>query len=565
MSEMDPRFSKNVATVGSELRSLLGVQWKDASIFNWPPDGFAVCGWLLECTGAYSCVLNEWPPRTLSLDKWKSEIENVAKELRAHAFELLRGKVCTVPTAIESAWSKFAVHEEAPLNNLPNEAKIILLELLAITDEACVGFGLPELEGGTDRNDPKGYIQGLSPLQYVALKLQEWRTFTPRFAQTTLSVLPKQHTPLSGITLRSMSHHLALFTGGEVASIWFSPTQNIEDRLNLLVIPWPFAVAPSQFSEASCPGVKFAEGFGCFDYRISSFDESVGNPQKNTAESSPFETWLRAVFHGAALQHGRIHGVVLPEAALVPDDFKILDRVATEFDAFVVSGVGTPLNESCSNQKNEVWMTFGYDEARIDRAIRQSKHHRWKLDKDQILMYGLAGSLDPNGAWWENIEIGNRDLHFISLRPQLTICCLICEDLARQDPVASLVRAVGPNLVIALLSDGPQLSKRWSARYATVLADDPGSSVLTVTGFGMTKLSEPPPGEKRSRVVALWKDALKGLKEITLEEGSVGVVLNLWLTTMTETSADGRDDGGVAAWPALGGVHQIRLPALAGP
>jgi len=49
---------------------------------------------------------------------------------------------------------------------------------------------------------------------------------------------------------------------------------------------------------------------------------------------------------------------------------------------------------------------------------------------------------------------------------------LICEDLARLDPVNDLVRAVGPNLVMSLLMDGPQLTTRWPARYATVLADD---------------------------------------------------------------------------------------------
>jgi hypothetical protein len=33
------------------------------------------------------------------------------------------------------------------------------------------------------------------------------------------------------------------------------------------------------------------------------------------------------------------------------------------------------------------------------------------------------------------------------------MCALICEDLARPDPVAEIVRTVGPNLVIALLME----------------------------------------------------------------------------------------------------------------
>jgi hypothetical protein len=64
---------------------------------------------------------------------------------------------------------------------------------------------------------------------------------------------------------------------------------------------------------------------------------------------------------------------------------------------------------------------------------------------------------------------------------------LICADLARQDPAADLIRAVGPNLLIALLMDGPQLSHRWPARYAAVPAEDPGTSVQTLTSLGMAE------------------------------------------------------------------------------
>lgn len=86
---------------------------------------------------------------------------------------------------------------------------------------------------------------------------------------------------------------------------------------------------------------------------------------------------------------------------------------------------------------------------------------------------------------------------------------VICEDLARPDPVGDLLRAVGPNLVIALLMDGPQIKERWSARYATTLAEDPGFSVLSLTSAGMSKLSRPSSGVNRSKVIGLWKDVLR--------------------------------------------------------
>jgi hypothetical protein len=145
------------------------------------------------------------------------------------------------------------------------------------------------------------------------------------------------------------------------------------------------------------------------------------------------------------------------------------------------------------------------------------------------------------------------------MRPWLTTCVLICEDLARQDPIAEIVRAVGPNLVIALLMDGPQLRSRWSARYATVLAEDPGSSVLTLTSLGMAMLSRPG-GQLGSRVVALWKDAKTAeSREITLSENSVGIVLSLSVEYLDEWSADGRNDDFATGYPLLAGVHEVSV------
>src|SRR5262249_45637220 len=121
----------------------------------------------------------------------------------------------------------------------------------------------------------------------------------------------------------------------------------------------------------------------------------------------------------------------------------------------------------------------------------QSKHHRWCLDREQIVSYQLGGRLPASRNCWENIELLPRLLHFVTLGHWMTWSVLICEDLARQDPAADLIRAVGPNLLIALLMDGPQLSGRWPSRYASVLAEDPGCSVLTLTSLGMAERSRP--------------------------------------------------------------------------
>src|SRR5689334_3759654 len=62
--------------------------------------------------------------------------------------------------------------------------------------------------------------------------------------------------------------------------------------------------------------------------------------------------------------------------------------------------------------------------------------------------------------------------------PGVSICyahCDVCQDLAAIDDVAELVRSVGPTVIYTPLLDGPQLSSRRSARYASVLAEDRGT------------------------------------------------------------------------------------------
>lgn len=155
-----------------------------------------------------------------------------------------------------------------------------------------------------------------------------------------------------------------------------------------------------------------------------------------------------------------------------------------------------------------------------------------------------------------------RSLEFINVDGWLTLATLICEDLARPDPVTEMIRSVGPNLVIALLQDGPQLASRWPARYTTVLADDPGSSVLTLTGVGMALLSRPP-AKPASRVVALWKEANGHPVEIELPPGADALVLCLSREMERQWTADGRHDDGQTGKVCLAGVHSVSLPVRA--
>src|SRR5207237_3671340 len=118
---------------------------------------------------------------------------------------------------------------------------------------------------------------------------------------------------------------------------------------------------------------------------------------------------------------------------------------------------------------------------------------------------------------FEEIDVSARECSFHVFREGASLAVLVCEDLARIDPVQNIVRAVGPNLVITLLLDGPQLERRWPGRYATVLADDPGSAVLTLTSLGLIRRSNMP-SEKGERKPALWKDAIGSARALELSE-----------------------------------------------
>jgi hypothetical protein len=135
---------------------------------------------------------------------------------------------------------------------------------------------------------------------------------------------------------------------------------------------------------------------------------------------------------------------------------------------------------------------------------------------------------------------------------------LICEDLARPDPVGDVIRSLGPNMVIALLADGPQLRTRWPARYASVLAEDPGSSVLSCTSLGMAKLSMPPEMTScPSRVVACWTESGCSARELSLDEGREGLLLVTDHNMHQEFTADGRPDGNQACTVSLKRVIQV--------
>jgi SRSO17 transposase len=128
-------------------------------------------------------------------------------------------------------------------------------------------------------------------------------------------------------------------------------------------------------------------------------------------------------------------------------------------------------------------------------------------------------------------------------RDDSTLTTLICEDLARVDPCQAVVRAVGPNLLIALLMDGPQLGERWPGRYATVFAEDPGTSVLSFTSFGLIARQNDVGKFDQGSSIALWKDEKIGPRKLELHREASALVLELKSVSKEERTLDGRTDG----------------------
>ena len=497
------------------------------SLPKWPPDLFALCGSLLLNSGAYRHTMSSWPPST----SWETKVAKIGQRWRDR---WNTGKVA--PVEVRSLWKRIvALGEHTELTEISKnrELCLTLVELCAIADETSFSLGIPP---STRDEFDRFYIHAAELLTNA----EHGATLCENIHPSKARVLPKMHTPQSGLTFRSFSLHLALCLSNEMRPEWVTvPSNQDKHKLNLLLIPWPYVVEKSWFRRVRGE-IAMPPGYGFFEYAPERGKESI-------------EVITATLLDRARKRYGRIDGVVFPELALTMQQYYQVRKIVLSKSAFLVAGVAAAGKTSHGAKSNCVHFDIPLPNEYHMVALRQAKHHRWRLDKSQVNCYGLKERLRLRSFLWEHIQIEDRLLYFVTLRPWLTVTVLICEDLARPDPVGDLVRAVGPNLVISLLLDGPQLSSRWSARYAAGLSDDPGSSVLTLTSTGMVKLSCPL-GKKDGghRVVALWRNGGGGeAKQIRLPESKRGVVLEVNVKERREYTADGRNDNGTTGYPIL--------------
>jgi hypothetical protein len=92
-----------------------------------------------------------------------------------------------------------------------------------------------------------------------------------------------------------------------------------------------------------------------------------------------------------------------------------------------------------------------------------------------------------------------------------------------------------------------------------VLADDPGSSVLSVTSYGLIERTNRTGAHPPASQIALFRDDTGNATEIRLPAGAQAVCLTLQPTVKTEHTLDGRPDKGDAQSWRLSAVQPVRV------
>jgi hypothetical protein len=462
-----------------------------------------------------------------------------AARLAAQWWEWLDGTGIAPPEPVLAWWK--TVRNAGPLGieqlASGGEWQVIeaLLALHTVADEACAGLGsatgAPPGPGCTFRAAARELFAHTGSLS--------------RASPAVVRVLPRCRASAGGISIRSLSRHV--FVSGPQVDIDWHRTPSLptdvrppEAHANGLLLPWPLRVRASDFRSVhyALPHMDTADtGFFTF-------------APVETLDLDRVEGVLRAAIDEA----GTIDFVILPECAITPADITPLEALLARYGVWcLIAGVRELASD---DQLGANWVHVGVRQERVWRHAAQHKHHRWRLDGRQIDQYNLGGALQPSMHWWEAVAIPRRSLQIIDMG-SMTLVPLVCEDLARREPVSDLVRSIGASLVVALLLDGPQLGSRWTARYASVLADDPGSAVCTLTSSGMVRRCRPP-GCQPSRIVAMWKDSSGKLTEIELEDGADAVLVATNVTAGGSSTADGRRHVGSTNTLTLSGVQSLR-------
>ncbi len=452
---------------------------------------FALTNVVLARAEAFRFALSvkDWPPGPFG--DWAQAVEEAGRRWSAWAED----RTGAMPNLVAAEWEVFCQGAEVPLEQveLGRDHRLCeaLLTLHAVADEASAGLGV-----ALDSSGAEGIVYRARGRELLA------RTGSlARIDARLLRVLPKVITPPTG---RLAFSRYACVQGPGIGARWHKiparhrGTDLRSEYATILLLPWPLRVHASDFHS-----VGSVQRLGKDPYGFFEFAPAVG------LDLDLFDRVLVA----SRLEAGSVDVVLLPESAVDVSEVDDLETLLHHHGVVaLVAGVRQPMSQPGQFPSN--WLHMGFN-TRLEKGglpseerdpwfhIRQDKHHRWSLDEGQVEQYHLGAALHPHIRWWEAMDVPRKAIQFVEVA-ELVLTSLVCEDLAHNDEIAQLIRSVGPTMVMNVLLDGPQLTSPWTARYASVLADDPGSAVLTLTSYGMAERSRPH-GRDASAVIALME------------------------------------------------------------
>jgi hypothetical protein len=573
---------------------------------TWLPDLFACMALLLARSGAYTHPAFFFSDNSVAAGMVKRPSSD--RNSRRDGADRVEARIRSLWTIILKNRNEDYVDDDTTLMKQPPKWAIAACELLQIADLACAEFGILTKPSLRQIGGPVEAVYSSLQIAYarehehrpqrlagVAEMELDFQRVADIFRRTAPSkeagslllpyvpaslcihvppyvacVQPKAMTPQLGQTIRSFSHNLALLPAQEqVTTHWYNtfrdektgPNQGGPRGLNLLLVPYPYQIDVRAFQKSKV-GVT-----SMFRVDPNVWLADLGNEFVDQADN--VYAGLDAMIAAAQIEVGRLDGIIMPEMSITHgvaekvsewlfekySDIHFFvagissERLAESIrkgessDKRPVNGVYTRVRMEWYNAR-EQWK----DSQSIAFRRLQMKHHRWRLNAEQIKRYNLSSQLavdtvDPANQnepeWWEDTDVVNRECLFWVIGHKYVVSTIICEDLARIEPVQEVLRAVGPNLIIAILLDGPQLPHRWAARYATGFCDDPGSSVLTLTSLGMLRRMQHV-DTPECRVVGLWKDSFGVTRELQLPPQAAGLVLSMCEERMSERTLMGR-------------------------
>ncbi len=545
------------------------VEEKGASLVrppNWPPDMFAAGAFLLNISGAYHRIT---PGGEIISDKNGEYLisDRLRERLREQA-QRWRAAPNAIPPEAIKAWSRLRrckarlclsrdIVDEKSLPAWWADALI----LAAVADETCLGLG--QITGTINGLEPPDWIidpilgdmeeqeksqEGLGRSRNNIPVTEPLFSWCLAASTDVLAVAPKARTPALGCTIRSVSQNLALLPpSGVMQAGWATPPvkslNSPDNGFRALLIPFPYQIDDDAFKtngsrkrwswfELEQPWLPDSES----EKEMKRFTDFIDKLVEQAETASP------------------VNAIFFPEYALNWDVFDHLVQHVSKTHSsvsMIVSGSSSNCEGATGNFVLTAQILHEATEKdgqtrRLARTTSRAKHHRWRIDKNQIEEYELTGAFpDDTKVYWEKMPILRRQIHAAPFRDGSVFVPLICEDLARSEPCHQYVRALGPNIVLVLLMDGPQIEKRWSARYALSLSEDPGSAVLTFTSKALIARSnsfganQDPPREV-SHSIAMFRNPNGKPHEIECDDTHHAVVVEFKSKQCTDLSIDGR-------------------------